>query len=123
MRAFRISLVIFLLLIVMMLGSMVVINRICDRMVSMIESLPPEPSSQSSQTARQLYAYWQQWRGWVHPAVNHLELNAVTDHLEALCEYADSSGEGVEYRKERRLLLTAIEEVRRLERISFSNLI
>ena len=68
--------------------------------------------------------YWHRRRGIVHPAVNHTELNAVTDMTDSLVIYADpDADEAVEYRRTRVLLYNAIDELRRLERFSFSNIV
>lgn len=124
MRALRISLVLFALLMALMIVGMVVIQRICNRMERLLQTLPDLPTQEGWEQAATLRDYWNKRRGVVHPAVNHTELNAVTDLMDSLLIYANpTSDEAVEYSRTRLLLCNAIDELRRLERISFSNVV
>ena len=124
MRALKISLVLFVLLLALMIGGMIVIQKICNRMEVMLGTLPDLPTEEGWEQAAELREYWHRRRGIVHPAVNHTELNAVTDMTDSLVIYADpDADEAVEYRRTRVLLYNAIDELRRLERFSFSNIV
>ena len=124
MRSFWISLILFGVMLAVLIGSMVIVNRVCDRMMDFLAELPLEPGELTVEKVKDFREYWMQRRGWVHPAVNHTELNAVSDLLCSLEVFSDpEEEEAAEYRNMIALLGNAIEELRRLERFSFANIV
>lgn len=113
MRAFWISLVLFLLMLLLVAGSMVMNRHVSFRMRSMVEALPDVPSEGETD---ELEAFWHTWRSLMRLTMNQTVWRSVNDLTASLAAYATLGKEGVpEYVGARRQLLCAIEEMSRPE--------
>lgn len=115
MRAFRISLVLFLIMACMIVCSMVMNRHVSGSLRSMVAALPEHP--QAGRTGA-LAAFWHRWRAWIRPTMNQTTWRAVNDTVGDLAAYGELGEEAVaEYVGTKSRLLGAIEEMSRPERL------
>ena len=123
MRAVRISLVLFSLMIALVVGSMVMNHYVSGTMRQTVEELPAIPDEQAILSVRELTAFWGRWRGWMRPTMNQTVFRTVNDLVGELGVYTPLLDGGVpEYAGARERLLLAIEEMSRPERAALGNL-
>ncbi len=124
MRAVRISLVLFVLMLVMIMGSMIMNRYVSGTMQALVEALPAFPDEQALSSIHELTAFWRRWRGWMRPTMNQTVWRTVNDLVGDLDVYTPLLDAGVpEYVGARERLLAAIEEMSRPERATLENLI
>ena len=120
MRAFRVSLVIFALMVVLIAVSTVYGRHVCREMESLVEALPDTPSVAAVGQTDTLSRYWQAQTAYLRPLVNRTVVRTMSDLVGDLSVYADPATDAVpEYRAARRKLLGAIDEMRRAEKATF----
>lgn len=119
MRAFRIALVIFTLLIGLITVSTVYGLRVCRKMEAMVEKLSDEPSESNAVLADELRAYWQKQTPYLRPLVNRTVIRTMSDLLIELTLYADDGESAADYRATCDKVLGAIDEMRRAEKATF----
>jgi hypothetical protein len=113
--------VLFLLMAVMIAGSMVMNRHVSGTMRAMAEGLPDEPAEAEVEA---LEAFWLKWRAYMRPTMNQVVWRDVNDLVGSLAAYAELGEEGrPEYVGARRQLLFAIEEMSRSERAALNNLL
>lgn len=123
MRAVRISLVLFSLMIALVAGSMVMNHYVSGTMRQTVEELPAIPDEQAILSVRELTAFWGRWRGWMRPTMNQTVFRTVNDLVGELGVYTPLLDGGIpEYAGARERLLLAIEEMSRPERAALGNL-
>ena len=123
MRAVRISLVLFLLMIVLVVGSMVMNRYVSETMRQAVEELPAIPDEQAVLSVRTLTDFWGRWRGWMRPTMNQTVFRTVNDLVGDLGVYTPLLDGGIpEYAGARARLLSAIEEMSRPERAALDSL-
>lgn len=121
MRAFRISMALFLLMLALIAGSMAMNRHVSGTMRAMAEGLPDEPVEAE---VEELEAFWLQWRALMRPTMNQVVWRDVNDLVGSLAAYAALGEEGrPEYVGARCQLLLAIEEMSRPERAALVNLL
>jgi hypothetical protein len=123
MRAVRISLVLFSLMIAVIVGNMIMNRYVSGTMRTMVEGLPPILDEQSLSSMEELKAFWGRWRSWMRPTMNQTIWRSVNDLVGDLGAYGELLEEGTpEYVGARARLLSAIEEMSRPERAALENL-
>ena len=123
MRAVRISLVLFLLMIALVVGSMVMNRYVSETMRQAVEALPAIPDEQAVLSVRTLTDFWGRWRGWMRPTMNQTVFRTVNDLVGDLGVYTPLLDGGIpEYAGARARLLSAIEEMSRPERAALDSL-
>ena len=123
MRAVRISLVLFLLMIALVVGSMVMNRYVSETMRQAVEELPAIPDEQAILSVRTLTDFWRRWRGWIRPTMNQTVFRTVNDLVGDLGVYTPLLDGGIpEYAGARARLLSAIEEMSRPERAALDSL-
>ena len=123
MRAVRISLVLFSLMIALVVGSMVMNRYVSQTMQKAVDALPAIPDEQAILSVHELTAFWGRWRGWMRPTMNQTVFRTVNDLVGELGVYTPLLDGGIpEYAGARERLLLAIEEMSRPERAALSNL-
>ena len=117
MRTVCISLVLFLLMIALVVGSMVMNRYVSETMRQAVEELPAIPDAQAVLSVRTLTDFWGRWRGWMRPTMNQTVFRTVNDLVGDLGVYTPLLDGGIpEYAGARARLLSAIEEMSRPER-------
>ncbi|MBE6619837.1 MAG: hypothetical protein E7625_00535 [Ruminococcaceae bacterium] len=123
MRAFYISVVLFVLMLLVIGGSMAMNRYVCGHMQAELEKLPDEPSPEAVEQLVSLQAFWVRWRGWMRLCVNQVVWRAVNDPMMTLVPYAALGQEATnEYVGARIQLLCAIQEMSRPERVALSSI-
>ena len=123
MRAVRISLVLFLLMAVVIVGSMVMNRYVSGTMRRTVEALPAVPDEAALHSVGELTVFWGRWRRWMHPTMNQTVWRSVNDLMGDMGVYAPLLEEATpEYAGTRERLLSAIEEMSRPERAALENL-
>ena len=123
MRAVCISLVLFLLMIALVVGSMVMNRYVSETMRQAVEELPAIPDEQAVLSVRTLTDFWGRWRGWMRPTMNQTVFRTVNDLVGDLGVYTPLLDGGIpEYAGARARLLSAIEEMSRPERAALDSL-
>ena len=123
MRAVCISLVLFLLMIALVVGSMVMNRYVSETMRQAVEELPAIPDAQAVLSVRTLTDFWGRWRGWMRPTMNQTVFRTVNDLVGDLGVYTPLLDGGIpEYAGARARLLSAIEEMSRPERAALDSL-
>lgn len=123
MRAVRISLVLFLLMIALVVGSMVMNRYVSETMRQAVEELPAIPDEQAILSVRTLTDFWGRWRGWIRPTMNQTVFRTVNDLVGDLGVYTPLLDGGIpEYAGARARLLSAIAEMSRPERAALDSL-
>ena len=123
MRAVRISLVLFSLMIALVVGSMVMNHYVSQTMQKTVDALPAAPDEQAILSVRELTAFWGRWRDRMRPTMNQTVFRTVNDLVGELGVYTPLLDGGIpEYAGARERLLLAIEEMSRPERAALGNL-
>ena len=121
MRAFWIATVLFLLMALVIVGSMGMNRYVCGTMRRMTEALADDPVAGAGDG---LEAFWLRWRAWMRPTMNQTVWRGVNDLVASLAAYADlGESAAPEYAGVRCQLLLAIEEMSRPERAALQNLL
>ena len=120
MRAFRISLVLFSVMVALIAVSTWYGRRVCSELEQMTQALPDEPSEQNVAAAEQLRDFWTKRTPYLRPIVNRTVVRTISDLISDLSVYADPTLDAApEYRSTKQKLLGAIDEMRRAEKAAF----
>ena len=79
MRAFRISLVLFSLMVVLIVVSTLYGRRVCGELERRVEALSDEPSAQVAAQAEALRDYWQKQTSYLRPILNRTVVRTMSD--------------------------------------------
>ena len=120
MKAWIISLCLFVLLIGAIIGNAVYIHRVAAHLCAAADSLCFE-NAQTAETLDELMAYWDRHRAFVSLSISYRELDRVCETLISLRAAYDTQNAS-DFECYRRLLLDAADEISRLERFSVENL-
>ena len=120
MKAWIISLCLFVILIGAIIGNAVYIHRVAEHLCSVTQSLCFEDERSASELEA-LEAYWRRHRPFVSLSIGYRELDHVCEVLISL-RAAYDSGNSSDFECYRRLLSDAADEISRLERFSVENL-
>ena len=120
MRAFRISLVLLVLLGALIVVSTVYQRRVCNELTALVQSLPERPGEGSEEAVGVLTERWDKVRPRLLPIVHRSLVYGVEEALCDLESCTKGPPEGADqYGATRRRLLGAIENMRRSSRGSF----
>ena len=119
MRAFRISLVLFSLMVALITVSTWYGRRVCNELERMTEALADEPSEQDLEQAEALRAYWRKQTPYLRPIINRTVVRTMSDLVSDLSIYAAEDDNAADYRATRQKVLGAIDEMRRAEKATF----
>ena len=119
MRAFRISLVLFALMIVLIGVSTAYGRRVCDRLQDMLASISAEQGEQAVEQAKELRNYWQKQTPYLRPIVNRTVVRTMSDLISDLAVYAGEVENAADFFATRQKVAGAIDEMRRSEKATF----
>lgn len=119
MRAFRISLVLFAVLVALIIVGTWYGRHVCDELQSMTDALPDAPEDEGGGQVMALMAYWQRQTPYLRPIVNRTVVRTMSDLISDLAIYAAEEDSTADYRATRERLLGAIDEMRRSEKATF----
>ena len=120
MRAFRISVVLFLLLLVLIGVSTAYGRRVCNELDASVKALSASPDEQTAASVAALKDYWQNQIPYLRPLVNRTVVRTMTDLLSDFTVYADPAMDSEsDYRATREKVRVAIDEMRRSEKATF----
>lgn len=121
----KFSVIMFAFLVALICINNIYINRIADELEDMRRSLPSELTDENSSevrnTALHMLDFWRSNRSIAGLSVAKAELDQLSNHLVVL-NCAAEVCDNTEYRKSVALLTLAINDLRRLEQISFESL-
>ena len=124
MRAFYISIVLFTLMLLVIVGSMVMNRYVCGHLQSELEAAPDVPTPDALARLTALQDFWSRWRGLLRLTVNQSVWRAVNDPMMALMQYATLGEEATaDYAGARAQLLCAIQEMSRPERAALETIL
>ena len=120
MRALRISLVLFAVLIALIAVGTWYGRYVCEDMQQAIDALPDTPDDRAVVQAAALRDEWQERTPWLRPILNRTVVRTMSDLVSDLAIYADPAVDALpEYRSTKQKLLGAIDEMRRAEKATF----
>ena len=119
MRAFRISVVLFVLMVALIAVSTIYGRRVCGKLQTSLDALPPEPSEQAAMQAEELRTYWQRQTPYLRPIVNRTVVRTMSDLIIDLTVYAADTESATDYDATRDKVGGAIDEMRRSEKATF----
>ena len=122
MRSFILSIVLFAVMLAGIIGNAVFINRLCDDMLTDLDTLPAQIESGNTAAVNAMRARWERAHSWLSLSVSYVEMNHVRDTLAALHAHCET-GTDSDYALAREQLRLAIEEVRRFELLAWDNVI
>ena len=110
MRALRISLVLFAVLIALIAVGTWYGRCVCEDMQEAIDALPDKPDDRAAAQAAELRDEWRERTPWLRPILNRTVVRTISDLVDdALPEYCST----------KQKLLGAIDEMRRAEKATF----
>lgn len=119
MRAFRISLVLLLVMGIMMGVGTAYQRRVYDELTALVQALPESPGDAGEAAVEALVKRWERTRRALLPLVCRELVYDVEEMLCDLQSYAKHSEDAGQYGAARRRLLGALENMRRASRGSF----
>lgn len=122
MRSFIISLLLAIILLACIVLNNVYINRLADRMLSQLNTLPCIEDPLCVAQAQRLLATWEEQAEYVRLSVSYTVVDRVCEQATALLTCAEC-GDLYGYQAALALLRDAIEDMRRLEVLSISNIL
>lgn len=122
MKTFWASIIIFLIMTAAIVVNYFYINSVADNLCHMAYKTPTLTEDGCYEYISQLDNYWRRHENIVELSVNFTDLNKISDeiaHLKSL----SLIGEQADFEATRQLLINSIQKMRRLESISFKNII
>lgn len=119
MRAFRISLGLFVLMAVLIGVGTAYGRRVCGELEQRLGTLSDEPGEQSEAAAKALSSYWDEQTPYLRPIVNRTVVRTMSDLISDLAVYAAEADNAADFRATREKLYGAIDEMRRSEKATF----
>ena len=119
MKGFRISLVLFSLMVALIAVSTWYGRRVCGELESRVDALADEASEQTAVQADELREYWREQTPWLRPVVNRTVVRTMSDLISDLSIYAAEQDNAADYRAVREKVLGTIDEMRRAEKATF----
>ena len=124
MRAFYLSIVLFLLMLGVIVSSMVMNRHVCGRMQEALEGVGEEPTAEALARLEELQAFWHRWRDLVRLTVNQTVWRAVNDSTMALVAYGELGDEALpEFVGAKTQLWCAVQEMSRPERATLKTIL
>lgn len=120
MKAWIVSLCLFILLIGIIIGNAVYVHRVADHLCSTLHALHFE-DAKTAATLEELDAYWQRHHPFISLSISYRELDHVSETMISLRAAYDTQNVS-DFEGYRQLLLDAADELSRLERFSVENL-
>ncbi len=120
MKAWIISLCLFLLLIAAIIGNAIYIHRVAAHLCAVTDALCFE-GAKTGEALDELAAYWDRHRAFVSLSISYRELDRVCETLISL-RAAYNTQNASDFECYRQLLADAADEISRLERFSVENL-
>ncbi len=120
MRAFRISLALFILMSLLVVSCTAFGRKTCENMHEMVAALPDTPQAQSQSKILEIQRYWGRCTHGLRATVNRTVVRSIGDLVEDLVVYSDVTLDSEpEYRSTRARLLGAIDEMHRSTKATF----
>jgi hypothetical protein len=124
MRAFYLSIVLFLLMLGVIASSMAMNRHVCGRMQEALDAVGDDPTAEALAHLEEIQAFWLGWRDLVRLTVNQTVWRAVNDSTMALVEYARLGDEALpEFVGAKAQLLCAVQEMSRPERATLKTIL
>lgn len=120
MKAWIISLCLFILLIGVIIGNAFYIHRVAAHLCEISDSLTFE-EEETETCLEMLEAYWERHRTFVALSISYRELDRVSEAMISLRSAYDTKNAS-DFEEYRRLFRDAADEISRLERFSVENL-
>lgn len=120
MRALRISLVLFAVLIALIAVGTWYGRCVCEDMQEAIDALPDKPDDRAAAQAAELRDEWRERTPWLRPILNRTVVRTISDLVDDVAIFADPALDALpEYCSTKQKLLGAIDEMRRAEKATF----
>ena len=118
MKSFIISIIIFFILIILVITNSIYIHKTTDKMLEMSNSLLPN----DAEGAEQLSLFWQKHHLFFSISIHDAKIERITELTENI-RSAATLGNGAEFSKNIILLSELLEELQKIEEISFHGII
>ena len=122
MKSFVITLGIFFLMLAIIMGNAVYINKTVLQFIDSLQILDLMPPKERQIKLVALQIQWKKEKNIIQASVSHTKIDTVSDLLDALIVYNEYQKPD-EYKKTAALLRNAFEELRLLEEISAANIL
>lgn len=120
MKSFYLAISAFALLLIIIGINFVYVNSKSDELIAMVEELPSPEDAKCRSAVDALQKKWEECERIFQFSAVRTELNAIGDSIMSLKAYCKGK-DSVEFEHHRELLLSAIQEVRRLESFRFGS--
>ena len=117
MKSFAVSIVLVCLMAVGILLNCSYINNVGEKIEAAANQLPDPTSPQCLDLAKALESEWEDQSKWVHISVNHTIVDRIGEQIATLVACAEC-GDLHSFYTARALLLDAVGDMKRLERIT-----
>lgn len=115
MKALRISLILFWILVICIVSNVIFIHNCADRLLELSTAPPTE------ETLSELEEFWESRKEFVGLSISEVHIDNVS-RLIISARHAYESGDKFELKKDLALLSDAAEGIRRYERLSLENI-
>lgn len=122
MKAFAVSIVLLLVMLLAIAGNYIYINEVSDAMVARLDRLPGIHEEGCVGQIEDLLAYWESHAGTVELSVTFPIADRVNEQIKTLLTCAQC-GDVYGFHVARALLRDSIDDMRRLEAFSLSSLL
>lgn len=122
MRDFYISVAVLGVFVVFIILNCIYINSVADELNKMVYELPATSGMHCKKQADEISKYWTTCKKIVCISVSSQDISRLSDAVDQLCSYATIE-HSADYTATIKILLNAIEQMRRLEKISLDNII
>lgn len=122
MKSFVITLGIFFLMLAIIMGNAVYINKTVLQFIDSLQILDLMPPKERQIKLVALQIQWKKEKNIIQASVSHTKIDTVSDLLDSLIIYNEYQKPD-EYKKTAALLRNAFEELRLLEEISAANIL
>ncbi len=112
--------ILLLILLVTVCANAIFVKNTTQALTDQIQSLSDLPSKENPQKIKAIQTYFEEKEPLLRISVSFLLLDRVKEHLEALRLYAESDMTG-DYLVTKALLLDAVEDMGRMERLKIFN--
>ncbi len=122
MKSLAVTVILLIVMIACIVWNYFYINQTADEMNKILEAIPDITSPNCEQKAHQITEYWQSRTDMVGLSVGYSALDRISEQCKLLLS-SIHCGDSYGYHEAITLLRDAIEDMRRLEQFSVSNLL
>ena len=121
MKAFYVSVVLFLFMATIIIANAIYINRTADKLMLMTASLPAPDNEKYEECITDLQTFWKRNYSAISLSVNLNDLNKISDNMSQLIAYSTNQN-NQDFEATRKLLVNSIWNMQRLEQISLDSI-